>query len=149
MNIVQYTFRRCTQADYDFLFSLKEKCFKWYVEIIYGWDEVFQKRAMQKEMDRLLQYMNIIQVENKDVGLFTCHTDENSDCCIGLFAILPEYQNKGIGSAILKDKLEENKKNEIRTYLKTYKQNPARFLYQRLGFVIYAETETHYLMEVK
>lgn len=146
---MQYTFRNCTQADYDFLYVLKEKCFKWYVEVIYGWNEEFQRRALQKEMDRLLQYMNIIQVENKDVGLFTCHTDENGDCCIGMFAILPEYQNKGIGSAILKNKLTENKRKEIRTYLKTYQQNPARLLYQRLGFTIYGETETHYLMELK
>ncbi len=146
---MQYTFRKCTQADFDFLYALKEKCFKWYVEILYGWDEVFQKRALQKEMDKLLDYMNIIQVDGKDTGLFTCHTDENGDCCIGLFAILPKFQNRGIGSAVLGDKLAENKKKGIRTYLKTYKQNPARLLYQRLGFNVYGETETHYLLEVK
>lgn len=146
---MQYTFRKCTQTDFDFLYLLKEKCLKWYIEIIYGWDEVFQKRALQKEMDKLLDYMNIIQIDNKDVGLFTFYTDQNGDCCIGLFAILPEYQNQGIGSAILKDKLADNKKNGMRTYLKTYKQNPARLLYRRLGFTIYGETDTHYLMEVK
>jgi len=146
---MQYTFRKCTQTDFDFLYLLKEKCFKWYIEIIYGWDEVFQKRALQKEMDKLLDYMNIIQIDNKDIGLFTFYTDQNGDCCIGLFAILPEYQNQGISSAILKDKLADNKKNGMRTYLKTYKQNPARLLYRRLGFTIYGETDTHYLMEVK
>ena len=86
---MQFTFRKCTQADYEFLYALKEKCFKWYVEIIYGWDEVFQIRAMQKEMDKLLDYMNIIQVDGKDIGLFTCHTDENGDCCIGLPPLSP------------------------------------------------------------
>lgn len=123
---MQYSFRKCTQTDYDFLYSLKEKCFKWYVEIIYGWDDAYQRCALQKEMDKLLDHMNIIQTDGKDVGLFTCRTDENGDCCIGLFAIVPEYQNKGIGSAVLRDILTENKKKGIRTYLKTYKQNPAR-----------------------
>ncbi len=61
---MQYTFRKCTQTDFDFLYLLKEKCLKWYIEIIYGWDEVFQKRALQKEMDKLLYYMNIIQIIN-------------------------------------------------------------------------------------
>ncbi|HOP10128.1 MAG TPA: GNAT family N-acetyltransferase [Oscillospiraceae bacterium] len=146
---MQYGFRKCTQSDYDFLYSLKEKCFRWYVEIIYGWEDEYQKRALQKEMNKLIDDMNIIQVGGKDIGLFTCYTDENGDCCIGLFAILPEYQNQGIGSAILKDKLAENRINNVRTYLKTYKENPARFLYHRLGFTIYGETETHYLLEVK
>ena len=36
---------------------------------------------------------------------------------------------------------------EKRIYLKTYKENPARNLYQRVGFKKYGETETHWLME--
>ena len=146
---MRYVFRKCAKTDFDFLYSLKEKCFRWYVEILYGWDDAYQKRALQKEMDNLLEFMSIVQVNGKDAGLFTRHIDEDGDCRIGLFAILPEYQNQGLGSAVLKDQLAENWKNGIRTYLKTYKQNPARLLYQRLGFTVYGETETHFLMEIK
>lgn len=67
------------------------------------------------------------------------------DVYIDMFAILPEYQGKGIGTQILLNVLEENK--DVRIYLKTYKENPARNLYQRVGFKKYDETETHWLME--
>ena len=67
------------------------------------------------------------------------------DACIGMFAILPDYQGMGIGTQILTNVLKENK--DVRIYLKTYKENPARNLYQRVGFKKYDETETHWLME--
>lgn len=141
---MEYTLRECIQEDLQFICDLKEKCFKWYIEKIYGWDEN-QLELTQKEMDENLSYMNVIQYENKDIGLFTFSYDENGDGRIGMFAILPEYQGKGIGTKILQDTIEKNP--GVRMYLKTYKENPARFLYQRLGFQKYDETETHWLME--
>ena len=67
------------------------------------------------------------------------------DACIGMFAILPDYQGTGIGTKILKTVLEENE--GVRIYLKTYRENPARNLYLRVGFKKYDETKTHWLME--
>ncbi len=49
-----------------------------------------------------------------------------------MFAIMPEYQGKGIGTQILENALKENEGKRI--YLKTYRENPARRLYQRVGF---------------
>ena len=45
----------------------------------------------------------------------------------------------------LKTVLEENE--GVRIYLKTYRENPARNLYLRVGFKKYDETKTHWLME--
>lgn len=62
-----------------------------------------------------------------------------------MFAIMPEYQNKGIVSGIFKEIIDKNEGKRI--YLKTYKENPARHLYERFGFNKYEETSTHRLME--
>jgi len=142
---MKYTFRKCEESDFNFIYELKEKCFKWYIEEIYGWDEKIQIELTQKEMDEHLTDMNIIQYEGTDIGLFTFYFDEKGDACIGMFAILPDYQGMGIGTKILKTVLEENE--GVRIYLKTYRENPARNLYLRVGFKKYDETKTHWLME--
>lgn len=142
---MEYTFRKCNETDIKFIYELKEKCFKWYIEKIYGWNKQMQIELTQKEMDEHLADMSIIQYKGRDIGLFTFYYDEIGDACVGMFAILPEYQGKGIGTQILINILEENKK--VRIYLKTYKENPARNLYQRVGFRKYDETKTHWLME--
>lgn len=138
-------FRACTEADFSFVLDLKEKCFRWYIEKIYGWDEDTQAAFTQNEMDAHLPDMNIIRLDAEDIGLFTFYHDDSGDACIGMFAILPEHQGKGIGTSILSRILEKEK--NTRFYLKTYKENPARYLYQRMGFRKYDETETHWLME--
>ena len=142
---MDYTLRKCKFNDFDFIFELKKQCFKWYVEKIYGWDEKIQYDLTKVEMKENISYMNIIQFENKDIGLFTFHYDQNDELCIGMFAILPNYQNKGIGTKILSDIINNNLNRRI--YLKTYKENPARNLYLKVGFKKYDETKTHWLME--
>ncbi|MCM1276658.1 MAG: GNAT family N-acetyltransferase [Lachnospiraceae bacterium] len=125
--------------------ELKRKCFRWYVEKIYGWEEDKQLELTKKEMRDNLSAINIIQVEGQDVGIFTIIQDENGDCLIETLAILPEYQKHGLGTKILEDTI--SKHQNTRLYLKTYKENPARFLYERVGFHKYDETNTHWLME--
>ncbi len=39
---MEYTFRKCNNTDIKFIYNLKEKCFKWYVEKIYGWNKQMQ-----------------------------------------------------------------------------------------------------------
>lgn len=142
---MKYVFRKCEDKDVHFIYELKKKCFKWYVEKIYGWDENKQFDLTQKEISEHLADMSIIQYEGKDIGLFTFYYDDIGDAHIGMFAILPEYQGLGIGTQILTNVLEENK--DVRLILKVYKENPAKNLYQRVGFRKYGETETHWLME--
>ena len=142
---MKYVLRECEDTDIDFIYELKEKCFKWYIEKIYGWNKNTQIELTKKEMSDHLADMSIIQYEGKDIGLFTFYFDEKGDACIGMFAILPDYQGMGIGTKILKTVLEENE--GVRIYLKTYRENPARNLYLRVGFKKYDETKTHWLME--
>ena len=72
---------------------------------------------------------------------------EKGDMFISEINILKEYQGMGIGTEILTKQLDENKVNGIRTILRVFKDNPAKKLYERLGFSVYDEIETHYLME--
>ena len=60
--------------------------------------------------------------------------------------ILPEYQNRGVGSAVIRDVLAQAQAEGLPVGLQVLKVNPARRLYERLGFNVVGETATHYLM---
>ena len=138
-------FRKCREDDLDFLYELREAGFKWYLKELTGWDEDKQKDIIRKEMEEHLQDMNIIRYKGKDVGLFTFYLDDNKDGFIDMLALLPEYRNLGIGSEIL-DYLNITYSN-TRLYLRTYRENPARQLYKRHGFVKFDETKDYWWME--
>ena len=55
-----------------------------------------------------------------------------------------EDQNQGIGAAVVGALIAEATRRGIPVKLKVLKPNPARRLYERLGFKLDFETETHY-----
>lgn len=144
---MEYSFRNCTSEDFDFLFELKKENFKWYVDKIWGWKDDDQKGRLQQDLKEHLPHKRIIMVDNKPVGVYAIHMTDDGDLFINEISILAEYQNKGIGRKILEEQLKENHKRGIRTILQVFKDNPAKKLYEQLGFKVYGETETHYQME--
>jgi len=144
---VEYTFRNCTLEDFDFLFELKKQNFKWYVDKIWGWREDEQKERLRKDLQEHLHHKKIILIADKQIGIYVTHITEEGDMFINEISILKKYQNKGIGREILEKQLKENHQKKIRTILQVFKENPAKSLYEQLGFKIYGETQTHYKME--
>ena len=86
----------------------------------------------------------IIVDGNKKIGFYNGEILDNGNYEIGNICIIPAYQCKGIGTKILKEKLEENKDRDIE--IQYFKQNPVRSLYERLGFVKSGETQFHFQM---
>lgn len=142
-----YNLRECTREDVDFIYELKKEGFEWYIKDLEGWDEEKQREIIHNEMDAHLSDMNIIRYDFEDVGLFTYYEDENKDIFIDMIALMPKARNRGIGSNLLQYLIVNN--SNKRLYLRTYKENPARQLYIRKGFVKYDETDTHWWMERK
>lgn len=61
--------------------------------------------------------------------------------------ILPEFQNQGIGTAIVLDIIEEARQGHKPVRLRVLSSSPARVLYERLGFVVVKTTPERYFME--
>lgn len=80
-------------------------------------------------------------------GFYNGKVKDNNNFEIGNICVKPEYQNKGIGTAVLKEILFEHKDKEIS--LQCFKDNPAIELYKRFGFEKIDETKTHYIMKKK
>lgn len=62
-------------------------------------------------------------------------------------ALLPEYQNAGIGTAVIRELQDEAAAAGKPLCLSVAVGNPARRLYERLGFAVTGETGTHYAMQ--
>ena len=78
-------------------------------------------------------------------GFYNGKEIENNIFEIGNICIKPKYQNKGIGTAVLKEIMFENKGKNIK--LQAFKINEKAIkLYERIGFKKIDETKTHYVM---
>jgi ribosomal protein S18 acetylase RimI-like enzyme len=66
---------------------------------------------------------------------------------VGVLTILPQFQNNGIGTQILKDAQERARRLSVPATLQVLQQNQAIGLYRRLGFQETGRTDTHVLME--
>jgi ribosomal protein S18 acetylase RimI-like enzyme len=140
-----YTLRPAAKADYDFLYHLIEVCLKEYVEATWGWDDEFQQRHFAEHFD--VTGCQIVLVGGRRAGQKTVIELEDSLYISGIY-ILPEYQNKGLGTALIREVLVGAGEDGRPVTLQVLKANhPARRLYERLGFVVTAEKLTHYAMQ--
>lgn len=142
----RYRFEAYKDEYFKILYEMKKDNFKWYVEKLYGWDEEKQIKFHKDFIEEHKKDINVIKVADEIIGIFTNYIDENSESVISLFYIDKKYQRRGIGTDILKKQLEIDNKDNRNTILQVFKENPARLLYQKVGFQIYEETTSHYKM---
>lgn len=62
--------------------------------------------------------------------------------------VLPEYQGHGIGKYVIKDLIETAKASNKDMVLKVLKENPARYLYERMGFKTVDEDKYEFHMQL-
>lgn len=123
--------RNTTDADYAFCEHIHHQGMRPYVEPLWGWDEKFQMERYKRlwKPDRI----KIIQLSDSDIGyLETDYVDMNLKI-VNLF-VTPTFRGKGIGSQVIKGLIESNKTEIDQITLNVLNNNPAKSLYERLGF---------------
>lgn len=88
-----------------------------------------------------------IVLDGKRIGSLVFEEQKNGDeLYIGGVAMLPEYQGKGITKKALAEKMDElmKIKKYKRVYLLTHRENPAKKLYESLGFFDTGESIENY-----
>ena len=141
-----FTLRPATADDFDFLWRLHCATMRAYVAQTWGWVEAQQAAHFRENFQPAL--LQIIVAGGQDAGMVSWTQDER-----GIFlrniGVAPEHQNQGIGSAVLRHVLALAAQRGVPVPLRVLKVNPARKLYERLGFVTVGETPTHFLMSTK
>ena len=139
----QFEVRQATPGDRDTLYRIKREAMRPYVEQIWGWDEEFQERRFRESYDHT--ETQVMLVHGRAVGLLRV-SERESATFIDQIEIVPEYQGRGIGTALINNVLARGRPVE----LDVLKVNvDARRLYERLGFRVTGETETHYNMRAE
>jgi ribosomal protein S18 acetylase RimI-like enzyme len=116
-----------------------------------GWPEAFQRQFIAQQQfaqSRQLELNHpgaewlIIERGGEPVGRLYVE-DRDSDLWLVDIALMPETRGAGIGTAVLRDLLEQGREAGKPVGLTVFKANKARHLYAKLGFVATRETEVY------
>ena len=137
--------RKYEENDYDFIYNVKKIVYKKYVDEFFGgWDDAVQHKMFDDFLASESENIEIILADSKEIGFVNGKLLPSGEYEQGNICILPEWQGKGIGTELLNKIIAEHKGHSI--VLRVFKSNPAKHLYERLGFTTYDETRTHFLM---
>ncbi len=138
-----YTLRPASAKDRDFVFLTYKIALRRYVEWAWGWDEAFQRAGFWRHHP--IAQLQIIQVHSRNAGVL--HMEEHGDCHhVRTIFLHPEHQRQRIGCHLLAAEIQRARSNGKALQLKVIKVNPAKRLYERLGFEVTGEDEATYLM---
>jgi ribosomal protein S18 acetylase RimI-like enzyme len=141
--VVAYRLRAATPEDGEFIYQLRVDGLKEYVTQVWGWDEEFNRELFRQKFNSRSYQM--IVVNDRDIGAVALEHREN-ETFLADIEIAREWRGLGLGTAIIREFLANARRQGVPAALQVLKVNPARHLYQRLGFQVVGETDTHYLM---
>lgn len=108
----------------------------------YGWPACTVRERFRSEIDPA--NCHVITVDGRRAGYISIE-DRDTFWYIDAIAIARRYQRKGIGTLVLRDTLTEAGMRPVR--LNVLLVNPARALYERLGFRVLRRDAQRQIME--
>jgi ribosomal protein S18 acetylase RimI-like enzyme len=146
VHVAGVALRPAVEGDREFLFALHRASLKEYVAATYGpWDDQRQRELFDAKFAPA-RYQ-IITRAGADVGCLRVE-DFPDHVALSLIEILPAHQRQGVGTAVVQFLIARARAQRLPLRLHVFKVNPARRLYERLGFTQLAETPTHYIMQL-
>jgi ribosomal protein S18 acetylase RimI-like enzyme len=139
----EYALRPATAADYAFLWDLHVATMRPYVASTWGWDESVQEQGFRRGFDPAQE--QIIVVDGQDAGVLSVE-ERAEEVFLRHIEIAPQHQRRGLGTAVIGDILARAQALGLPVTLRVLHVNPARGLYERLGFRVTGRTTTHSLM---
>ncbi len=115
------------------------------VAATWGWDPEDQRRRFDAAFAP--EQSLIVVADGSDVGVLTV-VRRPAEVWLDLVELLPAYQGRGLGTAIVRDVVADAHRDGLPVALQVLKNNPARRLYARLGFQVEGETPTHLRMRL-
>jgi GNAT superfamily N-acetyltransferase len=153
MNI---TLRDFTPRDQEFVFQLyadtrREEVAAW------GWPQPQQDMFLRMQFNAQQRWYEsvysgatheIIECEDGPVGRMMVLRSVDGNLLVDI-ALLAGYRGRGVGGQLLRALLAKSDQDCVPVRLQVLKNNPARRLYARLGFVQTGEDEMYFQMERK
>ena len=140
-----YQLRNVDERDYNFVFNLFKTVYKDYVIKFWsGRDDEFQNHFHETRFKP--EKIQIILDSEKEIGVLEL-IEKEDQIYIEEIQIEPNSQGKGTGTEVINDikKIAFNLNQSVG--LSVLKINRAKKLYEKLGFNVIDQTETHFIME--
>lgn len=140
----EYELRPASEADFAFMQETKLTGLRRYVEAIWGWNREDQEARFRAVFD--VENSRIVTVAGEDAGFIVLY-EERSELFLAGIYLTKSHRGKGIGAAVIRGILERARQDRKSVRLHVLRPNPARRLYDRLGFVVTDESEAKFFME--
>ncbi|MDJ0681998.1 MAG: GNAT family N-acetyltransferase [Xenococcaceae cyanobacterium MO_167.B52] len=136
---MEYTLRKAKVEDIAILDAIHTNNMKSYVEQLYPWNpRLFRNNFIPDHYD-------VIEINNLIIGLMKVVSSE-TEIYLAEIQIIQDYQKQGIGTNLIQSLIQEAQISNKKLWLKVLKNNPAKKLYQRLGFIKQEELAYHFIM---
>ncbi|MCB0668778.1 MAG: GNAT family N-acetyltransferase [Saprospiraceae bacterium] len=156
IKVSNINFRNQTREDMPFLKELYIESRRAEVDLLEGWSEEQKFDFLGNQFIAQIQYyltqfknawFQVIEdLDQKPIGRLYLDERTNEIRIIDIL-ISGSKRNKGIGTQIFLAILERGRKKNLPVRIHVEKNNPARSLYDRLGFQIIEDRGVYYLME--
>ena len=142
---VQRTRRSADASDTEFARDAHHRAYRDVVERQFGsWNREQQDGFFDRNWAG--GGFQVLLYDNMPCG-YVAVEQRKDDVYVRELVILPEFQNQGIGSAVLAEVFDLANSLEVPVRLQVLRENRARLLYERLGFTETGRTSTHILFE--
>lgn len=144
----QVRLRRARMEDALFLYDVKTSMLKVYSQLVWGeWDELLQRKRFKEEFGHYEHY--VITYKQVDIGILQVNQKEDTVEIIEV-ELVNAYQETGIEEYVISEIIADYKGIGKRKSIQIgcFKLNAkAKKLYEKLGFQVIKENETHYVLE--
>jgi ribosomal protein S18 acetylase RimI-like enzyme len=133
--------RPARAEDYDFALRLYAETIKSYTIAFMPWVDTVENARFARLWAPA--DTRIITLDGQDIGWLEA-SDTGAEIFLKQFYLSPALQRQGIGTDVMQRLIAEWQGQPI--VLTVLKNNPARRLYERLGFAVIGETDMKFMM---
>jgi GNAT superfamily N-acetyltransferase len=139
--------RPAVASDRAFVEAVYFQTQRWLIERLFGWrgDVVEQAKFEETYSERESE---IVVLDGADVGWLSVRRDAGGMDIEAIY-LLPAAQKRGVGTKLVREVIKQARASGLPLTVSTAKINPARSLYERLGFVAMHESEFKVFMELR
>jgi ribosomal protein S18 acetylase RimI-like enzyme len=141
---MRFKLERCTSDDAPVVYAIHCASMRSVISAMWGWDEDWQVADFASRFDA--GRTSFIVTQGQRVGAIELE-DRRSELFVRNLNILPAWQNRGVGTAVMRRILSRAARRGVHVSLQVLELNiAARRFYERLGFILVSATPPHLQM---
>ena len=131
---MDWQLRPAVESDKPFLYRLHGLTMRRHIETTWGWDEAWQREDFNQRFERYA--ISVIEKDAEAIGSLWLE-ERTTALYIADIQLLPEWQRRGIGTAVLRGVIADAVSRTLDVELVVLPVNEgARRLYERIGFEV-------------